>query len=291
MYMRFNPVTVRDDALGKIVAEKHLELPGVTFELWACERLSPQRPISNPVHVVSLALTPLPKVWYWHLPQTNTHIQAGPLNFLPALCPLRLSLQRGRHRWLRMEIAPEAFARFTGFPEHAVKPVSNITGTPINAALFRVAHELNAPGPASEGLIEALSKTVMVDLARVIVDARHQETPRGEGLTRQQLARITEFIESADCYTPTIADISELLGISRRHITRLFRTAVGRTIHDYIAEIRLKRATDLLVRTDLSVKEISFKLGFASPSGLAAAFRSATGQSPSQFRDERRCAA
>jgi len=66
---------------------------------------------------------------------------------------------------------------------------------------------------------------------------------------------------------------------------------MGQSIHSHIAEIRLKRATDLLSRTRLSVKEISFKLGFASPSGLAAAFRAATGQSPSQFRERQPSAA
>jgi len=289
MYMRFNPFVLVDDASAKITVERRIELPGLVFELRACERFSPDRLVNNPYHVLSLALSPLPKVWYWHFADSSQHIQAGPLNFLPAAQPLRLTLQRGRHRWLRMCIEPETLARFTG--SLAVTPLSDITGSPINAALFRVAHEMNAPGPGSVGLIEALSQTVMVDLARVIAEAHGERAARAEGLSQQQLARITAFIENADCYTPSIADISELLGISRRHITRLFRSAMGQSIHSHIAEIRLKRATDLLSRTRLSVKEISFKLGFASPSGLAAAFRAATGQSPSQFRERQPSAA
>ena len=291
MHIRFNPVVLVDDASAKIVVEKRLELPGIAFELRAVERFSPHRLVNNPYHVISLALSPLPKIWYWHFLERNQHLQAGPLNFLPAACPLRLTLQRGRHRWLRMCIDPDVFAKLTGCPEQAVKPVSSITGTAINSALFRVAHEMSSPGPNSVGLIEALSQTVMVDLARIVADARSRTAARSEGLSQQQLARITEFIENADCYTPTVSDISALLGISRRHITRLFRSAVGQTIHTHIAEIRMRRATDLLAHTPLSVKEISFKLGFASPSGLAAAFRAATGQSPSEFRQQQRRAA
>lgn len=282
----FNPFVLVDDASEKIIVEKRLELPGIVFELRACERFSPNRLYSNPHHVLSLALSPLPKVWYWHFPDHNEHIQAGPLNFLPAQCPLRLTLPRGRHRWLRMCLDPEMFARFAGRDGQPVKPVPSISGSPINTALFRVAHEMNSPGPGSVGLIEALSQTIMVDLIRVIADVHDEPATRAEGLSQQQLTRITEFIENADCYTPTISDISELLGISRRHITRLFRSAAGHTIHSHIAGIRLKRVTDLLSGTSLSVKEISFKLGFASPSGLAAAFRAATGQSPSQFREQ-----
>ncbi len=290
MNMQINPVSVIDDDTAKIIIEHRLQVPGVTFELHQVERVTPRKIFVNTEnHAVSLALSPLPKDWYWQfLPDTQA-VPAGTLNFRPAGQKLRVFPRRGRHRWLSLNIDPAHFKQISGHSDDCVlKACPNIKGTPMDAALFRVAREMTSPGMDTPALVEAISRTFLIDLARTVVGPRRSQLEQQDGLSQQQFNRINEFIESADCYAPSISDISELLGISRRHLTRLFRMSSGQTIHAHIAEIRLRKAVDLLARTELSVKEISHKLGFSSPSGLAATFRAATGQSPSQFRHQYR---
>lgn len=266
--------------------EQRFELPGITYELTSLEGL-PAREVYGPYghHVLTLALSPLPKQWEARFLTQELSAKIGTLNFLPSGSQYRMTRRTGRHRWLSMAIDPDYFRERTGFSPEA-KPAArvDIRGTPIDGALFRIARELSAPEYASSQLIDALSQGVLVDLIRLLRGNGHEALRAEDGLTSQQLTKIREYIDGLDCISPSVQDISKLIGISRRHLTRMYKASTGQTIHSYVAEVRLRKAISLLTSTELSVKEISNKIGFASPWGLSAAFRDATGQTPTQFR-------
>lgn len=73
-------------------------------------------------------------------------------------------------------------------------------------------------------------------------------------------------------------------GVSRRHISRLFREFTGLSIGEFQQRARLDRARELLGATDLPVGEIAFRVGFDSGAALAHAMRRADGRSPSDVR-------
>jgi AraC family transcriptional regulator len=73
-------------------------------------------------------------------------------------------------------------------------------------------------------------------------------------------------------------------GVSKRHVTRLFREFIGCSIGEFQQRIRLEAACALLGTTDLSVGEIAFRVGFDSGAALAHAMRRAKGRSPSDIR-------
>lgn len=268
------------------VVEQRFELQGITYELASLEGL-PAREVYGPYkhHLLTLALSPLPKHWEAHFLTQELSARIGTLNFLPAGSQYRMTRRIGRHRWLTMAIDPNYFHERTGYTQdtHPTARV-DVRGTPIDGALFRVARELASPEYASSQLIDALSQGVLVDLIRLLRGNAQQSPAAEEGLSAQQLTKIREYVEGSDFISPTVQDIAKLVGISRRHLTRMFKTSTGQTIHSYVAEFRLRKAINLLASTEMSVKEISNKIGFASPWGLSSAFRDATGQTPTQFR-------
>ena len=64
---------------------------------------------------------------------------------------------------------------------------------------------------------------------------------------------------------------------------RLFREATGETVKSYVERVRLTKAKALLSGTELPLKEISARLGFASPSGFSVAFRRLAGETPTSL--------
>lgn len=78
--------------------------------------------------------------------------------------------------------------------------------------------------------------------------------------------------------------LEERFGVSRRHITRLFRAGTGASIGEFQQRARLDNANELLKATDLPVGEIALRVGFDSGAALAHAMRRADGQSPSEVR-------
>jgi transcriptional regulator GlxA family with amidase domain len=78
--------------------------------------------------------------------------------------------------------------------------------------------------------------------------------------------------------------LADRLGVSRRHLTRLFREQVGLSIGAFQQCKRLDAAKELLTRTDLPVDEVAFRVGFDSGSALARALRRRDGLSPREIR-------
>lgn len=76
------------------------------------------------------------------------------------------------------------------------------------------------------------------------------------------------------------------IGISSSHLQRLFKKAVGQTTKEYLQKLRITKAAELLVRSNLSNIDVCMESGFANLSTFYVAFRSETGLSPKEYRQE-----
>lgn len=81
----------------------------------------------------------------------------------------------------------------------------------------------------------------------------------------------------------SLTDIAQEVGISTRHVHRLFLRHVGKSLHDYLLERRLEKARALLGEKNrkMQVKEIAFTCGFNSLAYFSNSFRKAYGVAPS----------
>lgn len=70
---------------------------------------------------------------------------------------------------------------------------------------------------------------------------------------------------------------------SKFHFIRLFKKAYGKTPYQYLTTVRLDKAQQLL-RKNMSVSEVCFKVGFDSISSFTGLFKRATGLAPAAFR-------
>ncbi|WP_157851012.1 helix-turn-helix transcriptional regulator [Gordonia phthalatica] len=99
--------------------------------------------------------------------------------------------------------------------------------------------------------------------------------------TRQKL---TEFLHDGLDREITLEAMAEISGMSVRSFRQSFSAEYGTTPHQYLLDVRIGRAKDLLTTTALSVAEIGALVGFGRPSHFAATFKSRVGVSPTQFR-------
>lgn len=84
----------------------------------------------------------------------------------------------------------------------------------------------------------------------------------------------------------SLAELCSHLNISISHLTRLFKSSTGYTVVEYINNMRIKRASELLIHSSLPVSEIALEAGFSSPSYLAKLFRQYYDISPLQYRKQ-----
>ena len=92
--------------------------------------------------------------------------------------------------------------------------------------------------------------------------------------------RIRESLESEI----TIQGIAQELGVSYSNFRKLFKEYTGLSPATYQQELRLLRAKELLSTTDLSIKEIAYRLNFESPDYFSAKFKAKMGVKPSEVK-------
>lgn len=120
-------------------------------------------------------------------------------------------------------------------------------------------------------------------------ETRLQRCPgRTIGHKRDVLGRLARVAAMLDAPGGTPADLctmAELANYSPTHFLRLFAGVYGASPHDYQVQVRLDKAHQLLLDTDLAVRDIAESVGFDSRSTFNRLFRRAFGRSAAELRD------
>ncbi len=108
------------------------------------------------------------------------------------------------------------------------------------------------------------------------------------GLPSWHLRKVIDFIERNIDTDLGLEDLANLAGFSEFHFSRMFKKSTGVTPHRYVTERRIACAKELLLRTQLPIKDISNQLGFGDQAHLSTAFKRVTGTTPKRFREQHR---
>lgn len=89
----------------------------------------------------------------------------------------------------------------------------------------------------------------------------------------------------------SLDELARMTEVSQRQLQRLFRRSLGLTPAQYYLNLRLRRARELLLQTDMPIMSITVACGFRSPAHFSKSYRAVFGHSPSrQRRDPTRTA-
>ena len=95
-----------------------------------------------------------------------------------------------------------------------------------------------------------------------------------------------EFIQNNYSFPIHVTDIANYVCINRSYLYTLFKTNLGVSPQDYLANYRISQATELLTTTDLSIESIALSCGYTDPLIFSKVFKSKKGKAPSRYRKE-----
>ena len=161
------------------------------------------------------------------------------------------------------------------------KPVYHVGYSSVIEELYRSAYEQAVEEAAYSqqvmaGLVNHLIGK-MYSLERNIELSKNQQ--QVDMINRARL-RIRQALES----DLTIQRVAEEMGVSYSNFRKLFKEFTGLSPATYQQELRLQRAKELLSTTDLTVKEIAYRLNFESPDYFSAKFKAKMGCKPSEIK-------
>lgn len=100
------------------------------------------------------------------------------------------------------------------------------------------------------------------------------------------IARSLRYIKSNYTRKIRLTDISAELHVNPSYFSALFSQEMGMTFTDFILDLRISKAKDLLKNTNMDILDISGAAGFENQSYFTKIFRKRTGLTPRQYRQE-----
>lgn len=114
--------------------------------------------------------------------------------------------------------------------------------------------------------------------------AAQNEKKQSQKASNTYIYTALSYIEQNYSYPITVQSISDVTGISRSHLYRLFLSELGISVQQYLLQYRLQMACSMLVSSKATTEQICFSCGFTDVSHFAKIFKSKMGLTPGQYR-------
>jgi LacI family transcriptional regulator len=99
-----------------------------------------------------------------------------------------------------------------------------------------------------------------------------------------QIARVLHVIREQACSGLTVSELLKRCPMSRRVLEQRMKELLGRSPHEEITRLQIRRVQDLLLGTKLTLEEIAGRSGFRNAQYLSVAFKRETGLPPREYR-------
>lgn len=175
------------------------------------------------------------------------------------------------------------------FPEDAVRP-KYIFSAESQIVVERVMQSILEEYDSGRLYSDEILQVEILHL--LLLFAREYKTATEEGESRDIYRRHKEAVKSAISFIEenyseklTLEDVCKHSMISKTYFCYLFKMMTQQTFVEYLVNIRVNRAKQLLLDPDWSITQITHEVGFNDSSHFSRTFRKATGLSPREFRN------
>jgi AraC family transcriptional regulator len=144
--------------------------------------------------------------------------------------------------------------------------------------------QLESGLPISQMYIDQIICFISIHLLEKYCSIKHKILENTCAFSASELQEVLDYFDSHIDQNIGLAEISNLLGMSPYHFSRLFKKAIGIPPAQYLMQRRLKKTAHLLTTTDLDLRAIAGQTGFSNQSQLCNTFRRHFSVSPRKYR-------
>ncbi|MBN1409914.1 MAG: helix-turn-helix domain-containing protein [Spirochaetales bacterium] len=128
----------------------------------------------------------------------------------------------------------------------------------------------------------------LIELLITVMRDKHFRIPVKQDIAKplssNRIQDVLNYLNADYMNVITVEDILQFCPMSRSHFHALFKRETGKTLVEYLNELRVIKAGELLVSTDDTILEIAVKCGFTTQSYFCNTFKKIKGMSPKDFR-------
>jgi AraC family transcriptional regulator, glycine betaine-responsive activator len=135
-----------------------------------------------------------------------------------------------------------------------------------------------------EELANTVADQLIYTTIRTDQDTQRLSVPTRIGVRHPKLSQVIQMMEANIEEPISPATLAKDVGMSTRQLERLFRRYLTRSPKRYYMELRLQKARNLLMQTDMSVINVALACGFTSPSHFSKCYRAHYATTPYRER-------
>ena len=149
-----------------------------------------------------------------------------------------------------------------------------------NSELVKQVQSIGERQEVQEGISTGKQQYIIGLLKECLMQSSQSNNSKGNDL----VGRAVQQIHQDYCEGITVNDLAQSLAVSREFLSREFKKNMGTSPYQYIQKYRLNEAHDLLTQSSLSIKEITFRLGYSSTTIFSRQFKQFYQMTPSNLR-------
>lgn len=157
-------------------------------------------------------------------------------------------------------------------------------------AIMKVYHLLDTIAHGEQGFYTVIKfLTILHELSAFTDTAKRLSSTSFAQATidnsSRRIKKVQQYVHENYKKEIRLNQMADLTGMSPVAFSRFFKLRTGRSLTDYIIEIRLGHATRLLIESRMTVAEICYECGFNNVSNFNRLFKKCKKYAPSEFRD------
>ncbi|WP_079908793.1 AraC family transcriptional regulator [Paenibacillus sp. 32352] len=150
----------------------------------------------------------------------------------------------------------------------------------IKKLFFMIGEEMDRNDDLSSDLI----KSYFIQLLSYFIRNKSEFVYNSSSNANPTIERLVRYINANYHLSITLDSASDMLNLSKSHLSRLFLKTTGLGFKEYVQIIRINKAKQMLKGTNHSIRQIAFDCGFNDSNYFSKAFKESTGLSPLQYR-------
>ncbi|MDD6137444.1 MAG: helix-turn-helix domain-containing protein [Lachnospiraceae bacterium] len=128
---------------------------------------------------------------------------------------------------------------------------------------------------------EQLCKWFVDKLTTCCTNSRSTQMKKNVGMISGAL----EYIKENYNKDISLVDVAREVDISPYYFSKVFKDETGHNFIEYLTNLRIEKAKELLLQTDLSMKEICLMVGYADPNYFSRNFKKNVGVTPTEYKE------
>ncbi|RKD33179.1 response regulator transcription factor [Thermohalobacter berrensis] len=117
-------------------------------------------------------------------------------------------------------------------------------------------------------------------LKNIIQSVKQSRKQELDGL----ISKAIKYIENNYDKNISLDDVAKEINMSYHYFSKFFKDSIGKNFVDYLTELRIEKSKEMLRSSSMSIKEISYKVGYSDPNYFSKIFKKATGMRPTDYR-------